>query len=188
MAVALTVRMASEADVPALAQLDASYSAGRRVLALDRTGAAPETTIAFRWRDGTAREAVYGVYDEARLRRALGSVDLCLVAEIEKKIAGLLMVLVPSWTDAGEITDLVVDRTLRERGAGRALVGGAVEWARGRSLRALWVEPRADNADAIECYLSLGFRLSGFNDRMYSNGDHEGGKPTLYFYLELAEA
>jgi ribosomal protein S18 acetylase RimI-like enzyme len=180
-----TVREATEGDVRALARLDATYVAGRRVLALDRTGAPPEATIAFRWRDGTPVEAVYGEYDEARLRRALGKADLFLVAEIDHAIAGLLIVIVPSWTDAGEITDLVVDRTLRERGAGRALVEAAAGWAQGRSLRALWVEPRADNADAIECYLSLGFRLSGFNDRMYSNNDHEDGKPTLFMHLEL---
>lgn len=185
---ALTVREATEADVLALAQLDASYVAGRRVLALERSGTSPELTLSFRWRDGTAVEAVYGEYDEARLRRALGTVDLFLVAEDNNAIAGLLMVIVPSWTDAGEITDLVVDRKLRERGAGRALMSGTTDWARARSLRALWVEPRADNADAIEFYLSLGFRLSGFNDRMYSNDDHEDGRLTLFMHLELAEA
>ena len=31
----------------------------------------------------------------------------------------------------------------------------------------------------------LGFRISGFNDRMYSNNDHADGRLTLYMYLEL---
>ncbi len=60
-----------------------------------------------------------------------------------------------------------------------------MDWARERSLRALWVEPRADNAEAIGFYLSLGFRMSGFNDRLYSNRDHEDGRPTLYMHREL---
>jgi len=49
----------------------------------------------------------------------------------------------------------------------------------------LWVEPRADNHAAISFYLSLGFRLSGFHDRLYSNTDHEDGKMTVYLHLEL---
>ena len=68
---------------------------------------------------------------------------------------------------------------------GRALVRAASVWARERRYRALWVEPRADNHAAISFYVSLGFRVSGFNDRMYSNHDHEAGKPTVYMNLEL---
>jgi ribosomal protein S18 acetylase RimI-like enzyme len=54
-----------------------------------------------------------------------------------------------------------------------------------RGLHAPWVEPRADNHAAISFYISLGFRLSGFNDRMYSNDDDDDGKPTVYMHLEL---
>jgi ribosomal protein S18 acetylase RimI-like enzyme len=67
---------------------------------------------------------------------------------------------------------------------GRALVDAAAAWARERKYRALWVEPSTDNADAIEFYVRLGFRLSGFNDRMYSNSD-DPGETTLFMHLEL---
>ena len=56
-----------------------------------------------------------------------------------------------------------------------------------RRIRALWVEPRADNADAIEFYLSLGFRISGFNDRWNSNDDDQDGHATVFMHLELPE-
>jgi ribosomal protein S18 acetylase RimI-like enzyme len=52
-----------------------------------------------------------------------------------------------------------------------------------RGLHAPWVEPRADNHAALSFYISLGFRLPGFNDRMYS--DDDDGKPTVYMHLEL---
>jgi ribosomal-protein-alanine N-acetyltransferase len=93
---------------------------------------------------------------------------------------------VPAWTDAAEITDLAVDIAFRRFGAGRALVDTAAAWARRRRCRSLWVEPRADNHAAISFYTALGFHLSGFNDRMYSNTDHEPGKATILMHLELA--
>jgi ribosomal protein S18 acetylase RimI-like enzyme len=54
-----------------------------------------------------------------------------------------------------------------------------------RAVSLLWVEPRADNHAAISFYLSLDFRISGFNDKLYSNADHEDGRPTVYMHLEL---
>jgi len=111
--------------------------------------------------------------------------NLFMVAEVDGEIAGLLMIIVPTWTDSAEITDLAVDIAFRRMGAGRALLDAAAEWARRRGYGSLWVEPRADNHAAICFYTALGFRLAGFNDRLYSNADHEYGKPTIYMHLEL---
>jgi len=104
---------------------------------------------------------------------------------VDGEVAGLLILVVPEWTDAAEITDLAIDIAFRRLGAGHALIEAAADWARGRGYRALWVEPRADNHAAISFYVSLGFRVSGFNDRLYSNADHEDGNPTVYMHLEL---
>jgi ribosomal protein S18 acetylase RimI-like enzyme len=180
----VAVRTATQADLPALANLDLTYSTSR-VLLLERSGMPPEITFAFRWRQIEPREALYNEYSEGRLRGALDRVDLFLSATVDERPCGLLMIMLPTYTNAGEITDLAVDRAFRRRGAGRALLDAAVEWAKAQSLRALWVEPRADNEEAIEFYVSRGFRASGFNDRLYSNADHEDGRPTLYMYLEL---
>jgi ribosomal protein S18 acetylase RimI-like enzyme len=180
-----TIRPATESDTAALTEFDATFVAGRRVLALMRTGSPPELNFSFEWRQGTPAETTYTEFTPEGVRRALKKADLFLVAEVDGQIAGVLMILLPEYTDAGEITDLVADRRFRRRGAGRALVLAAVDWARERNLRALWVEPRAGYDEAIEFYLSLGFRLSGFSDRLYSNSDHEDGRPTLYMHLEL---
>ena len=181
----VTVRPATEADLPALTRLDLTYPTDR-ILALERSGEPPEHTLALRWRNRVpAPMAVYATYTFDRLREALSQTNVFLVAEVDGDMAGLLMIIVPEWTDAAEITDLAVDIAFRRLRAGRALVDAATEWARGRGLRALWVEPRADNHAAISFYISLGFRLSGFNDRLYSNADHEDGKPTVYMHLEL---
>jgi ribosomal protein S18 acetylase RimI-like enzyme len=183
--VATHVRPATRDDLPALARLDLTYPAGR-VLSLERSGAAPEHAFALRWRDVGERQALYAQYSEARLARAIERAALFLTCLVDDTPAGLLMVLLHEWTDAGEISDLAVGRQYRRLGAGRALVDKAARWARERKLRSLWVEPRADNAGAIEFYVSMGFRLSGFNDRMYSNDDDAPGRTTLFMHLEMA--
>jgi ribosomal-protein-alanine N-acetyltransferase len=185
MSAPVCVRPVVEDDLLALTQLDLSYPADR-VLALERSDQAPEHTFALRWRHRGPGEAVYAEPTVDWLRAAHARADVFLVARIGGDAAGYLMIVVPTWTDAGEITDLAVHRPLRHRGVGRALVDAGLEFARSRELRALWVEPRADNAEAIDFYLALGFRVAGFNDRMYSNGDDEDGRITLLMYRDLA--
>lgn len=181
----VTVRPATAADLPALTRLDLTYPTDR-YLALERSGEPPEHALTLRWRNRVpAPKAVYATYTVDRLQEALERADSFVVAHLDGEVAGLLMIIVPTWTDAAEITDLAVDIAFRRMGAGRALVETAVEWARQRDRRALWVEPRADNHAAISFYVSMGFRVSGFNDRMYSNKDHEDGRPTVLMYLEL---
>lgn len=178
------IRPALPADVPVLARLDYSYPTGR-VLALERAGRSPDLTFTFRWQAQPPGTASAYTYTEPFLRETLARADLFLVAEVDGATAGLLVLMVAPATGAAEITDLAIHRPCRRRGAGRALLEAAADFARSRNLRALWVEPRADNAEAIEFYGSLGFRFSGFNDRLYSNRDHEAGKVTLFMYLEL---
>jgi len=183
--VAIVVRPAVADDLPALTRLDLTYPTDR-YLALDRSGAPPEHTFVLRWRNRVPTPmAVYATYTTDGLREALSRADLFLVADVDQEPAGLLITVVPSWTDAAEITDLAIDIAFRRLGAGRALVDEAVEWAREKHHRSLWVEPRADNHAAISFYMSLGFRISGFNHWLYSNRDDDDGKPTIYMHFEL---
>lgn len=181
----IAVRQATETDLPALTRLDLTYPTDR-YLALERSGEPPEHTFVLRWRNrAPERMAVYATYTVEGLRDALSRADLFLVAEVDAESIGLFIAVAPSWTNAAEITDLAVDIAFRRMGAGRGLVDAAAAWARLRGIRALWVEPRADNHAAISFYVSLGFRLAGFNDRAHSNEDHEPGRTTVYMYLEL---
>jgi ribosomal protein S18 acetylase RimI-like enzyme len=184
-AVPPTIRPATEADFPALTRLDLTYPTDR-YLSLERTGEGPEHTFSLRWRNRVpAPMAVYDTLTVERLCGALEKTDLFLVGEVEGEVLGYLMIVVPSWTDAAEITDFAVDIAERRTGIGSALIQEAAIWARGRNYRSLWVEPRTDNHAAISFYISTGFRVSGFNDRMYSNSDHVDGRTTVFMHLEL---
>src|SRR6266571_222125 len=119
---ALMVRLAREDDLAVLSRMDLTYPTVR-YLELSREGASPEMTFSLRWRYRDSREGVaYDDYSEAGFREARERADLFLLAEVDGRPAGLLMIIVPPWTDAAEITDLAVDRPIRRRGAGRALV------------------------------------------------------------------
>ena len=182
----VTVRDATEADFESLTKLDLTYTAGARYLELERSGDAPELSFGLRWRDGTPRERVYDTLTADGLRDALHKhTDAFFVAELDGAVAGYAMIVKPRFTDAAEITDLAVHRPARRSGAGRALIDACAAWARERGLRAVWVEPQGDAGEAIEFYLSLGFVVAGFNDHWNTNTDAEGGRQTVYMYLEL---
>lgn len=180
----ITVRPPTEDDFEALSNLDLTYPTSR-YLRIERSGTPPEQTIELRWHDRQSPDAIYSEYPVDRLLMAESKLDLFLVAETDGVPIGLLMIILPSWANSAEITDFAVDRAARGQGTGRALLDAAIAWARQRGRLALWVEPRADAAQAIEFYLRAGFRLSGFNDHLYSNADDEPGRQTLYMHLEL---
>src|SRR6185437_3393439 len=108
MATHLNVRAASESDLPALVAMDLHYPT-TRVLALHRRQNGDEHRFAFRWREATSAPAVYASYNVEQLRGALGRVDAFFVAEAGAACVRLLIIIVPPWTDAGEITDLAID-------------------------------------------------------------------------------
>jgi ribosomal protein S18 acetylase RimI-like enzyme len=173
----INVRPAVEADFSALCGFDLAYPASRYLL-IERSGAPPGHTFTLRWRQRDAPDAIaYAHYSPEWFAAARLKADLFLVAEADGATVGLLIAVVPSWTSGAEITDLAVDRGVRRLGAGTALVEAAATWARERGHRALWVEPHADNAEAIEFYLRLGFEISGLNAEWQIVYMHRGVGP-----------
>ncbi len=182
----VTVRDATEADFESLTKLDFSHTVGERYLELQRSGDEPAFTYRMRWRTGTAREEVYSAYTVDDLVRLQKENDAFLVAELDGAVIGYEMLLLqPSHHGAAQMNDLAVHKPARRSGAGRALVEAAAAWGRERGLRAIWASPRLESAQAIDFYLSVGFRVSGLNDRWNTNEDGANGQQTVYMYLEL---
>jgi len=181
------VRPATEADYEPFTKLDFTHTVGERYLVLERTGDEPEFTYSMRWRTGTPREEVYSSYTVDELHRLQKENDAFLVAELDGKLAGYEMLLLqPSYYGAAQMNDLAVAKPGRRSGVGRALVRAAAAWGRDRGLRAIWASPSGHAKDTIDFYLSVGFRVSGINDRWSTNtADTEPGQHTIYMYLEL---
>jgi [ribosomal protein S18]-alanine N-acetyltransferase len=71
--------------------------------------------------------------------------------------------------DELEIFDVVVAADARRKGVGAALVGAALESARGRGAVRAVLEVRAGNGAAIGLYRRFGFQLSGVRKAYYHN-------------------
>lgn len=117
-----------------------------------------------------------------RLVRASAREDQCvLVARIGSRAVGVV------W--AGEQVDdylrvpggvlhwVVVDRTTRGRGVGRALIREARSWMAGRGLQSVSVHVLSDNEAAVRLYRSAGLQVADL--RMMgplSPADADGGR------------
>ena len=66
---------------------------------------------------------------------------------------------------------LMVARDYRRRGAGRALLETAVEWARASGISKLELHVFPHNEAAIKLYESFGFEQEGYRKRQYRRGN-----------------
>jgi RimJ/RimL family protein N-acetyltransferase len=152
-----TVRLASPGDASALVQL------AREV------GSEPEGWLISTsdWR---------GAGDERRYLRSLRrSRDAAVfVAEAPEGIVGRLSVGRDPHPASSHVADLglMVAKSHRRRGIGRALLERTVEWARGTGVTKLELHVFPYNEAAIRLYESFGFRREGLRQRHYRrNGE-----------------
>jgi len=173
----LRLREGSSEDLPALAQVDGSFS-NEWVLYLKRRGDPVEQTVELRWRKvkraggrrGTTTEDVEGELEE--LRSELQRSERLIIAEVDGRVVGYLM-LGTNWNGTAELAMIIVDAGYRRRGWGQRFIQEAEAYARERGLRALQWEVQNDNRNAIEFAVSQGFRIAGFHDALYRNRDAE---------------
>jgi ribosomal protein S18 acetylase RimI-like enzyme len=88
-----------------------------------------------------------------------------LVAEEAGRVAGYVKVApptpLPSNAHVQQVQGLLVDPELRGRGVGRALLEAAMELARERGGRRIWLRVLATNSPAQRLYAAAGFGVEG---------------------------
>jgi len=152
---ALQIRVATPADASALVEL------AREV------GSEPEGWLisTSEWR---------GAGDERRYLRALRrSRDAAVfVAEAPAGIVGRLSVGRDPHPASSHVADLglMVAKSHRRLGIGRALLDEAVEWARGAGVTKLELHVFPHNEPALRLYESFGFRPEGYRRDHYRRG------------------
>jgi ribosomal protein S18 acetylase RimI-like enzyme len=155
---AVTVRVASAADAPAVARLmTALNEAVGPVFGLDRT---PENVTV------TEEQA------RRRIERMAG-VDQVLLAEAAGESIGLLSLRTVPYLDEdvpyAEITELFVLAEQRDRGVARRLIDEAETVAHARGCTSIHVNAWHDNAEAQSTYRSAGYAPVeiGFEKRLH---------------------
>ncbi|MGA5562102.1 GNAT family N-acetyltransferase [Streptomyces platensis] len=97
-------------------------------------------------------------------------------------LAGFAAVSYAPWNRRLTIEDIEVAPAHRSQGLGRALVGHAVEFARERGARHLWLEVTNINAPAIHAYRRMGFTFCGLDTTLY-DGTPSSGEQALFMSM-----
>jgi len=97
--------------------------------------------------------------------------DGFLVAGDEGRVCGYVALTEENELGIARVGDLVVDRRLRRRGVGTALLQAAAQWAREQGLGWLLVEVQTKNYPAIRLCRSQGLIFCGYNDHYWPSRD-----------------
>lgn len=109
---------------------------------------------------------------------------LLLVAQKAGQVHGYILAS-RSWNNYVQIDDFAVDSTVRRSGIGRLLMDAVADWARSQGLPGLRLETQTNNVAACRFYYRYGFRLGGFDTRLYTALDLARHETALFWYLFL---
>ncbi|MEM3566469.1 MAG: GNAT family N-acetyltransferase [Candidatus Bathyarchaeia archaeon] len=102
------------------------------------------------------------------------------VAEESGEIVGFSRVHFYRWNKSAYVISLLVDAGYRRRGIGSLLLKAMEDFARENGARVLMFDTAIDNIPALNLYLKNGFRICGYNEKLYDNA-----KTALYLAKEL---
>ncbi|MEM3769861.1 MAG: GNAT family N-acetyltransferase [Candidatus Bathyarchaeia archaeon] len=102
------------------------------------------------------------------------------VAEESGEIVGFSRVHVYRWNKSAYVISLLVDVGYRRRGIGSLLLKTMEDFARENGARVLMFDTVIDNIPALNLYLKNGFRICGYNEKLYDDT-----KTALYLAKEL---
>ncbi len=81
------------------------------------------------------------------------------------------------------LDDLKVSQGYRKQGIGKALMEKAMETAHERNYNGIYTIAQDNNVSACKFYLSVGFDIGGFDNRIYQ-GTSQENKANIVFYLD----
>ncbi len=170
----IEIRPALPADISALIELDHSFSTDH-VWQMEFLPEHEQSQINVNFRKVRLPRAVR--VDYPRPPRALADdwprLSGLLVAELEERPIGYTGLILDRITNSTWVSDLVVDKPLRRKGIGSALLLAAAEWAATKESHNLVLEMQPKNNPAFALAFKLGFEFCGYNDLYYA--DHEIG-------------
>lgn len=119
------------------------------------------------------------------IKKDIAQADFAVVAEIEKSIVGFATVIYREWNNQAVLTGLFVLPEAKGKGIGRALVEAAIDYAKAKSARCLFVETQNINFPAIRFYRKMKFEFCGFDTALYNPADISSNEIAFYFCKNL---
>lgn len=163
-----------EIDSKRLSDFDASFSTDRiyRIAVNEMSVEIKEEKLAAPFQKTYPFDFIKNDIDEA---------DYAVVAEIEETIAGFATVKYEAWNNRAVLTGIFVAPESKGKGVGRALVDVAIDFAKTKSARCLFVETQNVNYPAIQFYRKVGFEFCGFDSALYNPTEISSGEIAFYF-------
>ena len=112
--------------------------------------------------------------------------DWVRIAEHGHGIAGVASMTIEAWNRRAVLQHLYVTREARRIGVANALVTAAMEAARNRNARCVWVETQTVNYGAVRFYRSMGFAWCGLDTSLYDPSDTDVDEVALFFSRNLS--
>ena len=102
---------------------------------------------------------LHKTYPFGLIQKDIKEADYAIAAEIEGIIVGFAIVKYEEWNNRAVLTGIFVAPERKGKGVGRALVNKAINFAKIKSARCLFVETQNVNYPAIQFYRKIGFEF-----------------------------
>jgi ribosomal protein S18 acetylase RimI-like enzyme len=183
----MELRPAKAADLPGLAEIDATIES-HRYLHIDRAGEG--LNLLWKIEDRPLRERLISTQpldDETQFtyRQILTGIDEGVVQVAEHDDQIVAAQLAQSRHDVLKLLDLRVDFDHRREGLATAMLYHTIAAAREQQLRAVSIESVASNDPLNQLLTKLGFHITGLDSHRRSNHDLVKEAVTLIWYHAL---
>lgn len=128
----------------------------------------------------------YKTYTFDSIKNDIAEADFAVVVEIEKAIAGFATVKYEAWNNRAVLSGIFVALEFRGKNIGQSLVEAAINYAKAKRARCLFVETQNVNYPAIQFYLKMNFEFCGFDRALYKPFEVSPDETAFYFCKNLS--
>lgn len=170
--------MQPEVDLKRLSDFDASFSTEYiyRLLIKEMSVEIKEEKLA---------APLHKTYSLDFIKQDIAEAEFAVVAEIKETIAGFATAKYEEWNNRAVLTGIFVATENKGKGIGRTLIEAAIDYAKTKSARCLFVETQNINYPAIQFYRKMSFEFCGFDTALY-NSANIPNEIALYFCKNLS--
>lgn len=101
-------------------------------------------------------------------------------------VVGYAIMKISGWNNSGFLIELAVRPDWKRNGTGKALIGRIRQICLEKGLRTVIVETQPDNTGAAGFYESMGMRICGYNDRLYTNTPSTARDIAIFYSMDIS--